>query len=94
MCLTQRVGVTHIRAVVLLPPLSAQVSHGANGLSQERAYVTGLTAANLVVDKLGVGKKAIVLDVEPDEPHVVALKQLDQGVRGVFDSLGIKSPLL
>lgn len=23
------------------------VKHGANGLSQERAYVTGLTAANL-----------------------------------------------
>ena len=42
-----------------------QVSHGANGLSQERAYVTGLTAANLVIDKCGVGQKAAVLDVEP-----------------------------
>lgn len=71
-----------------------QVSHGANGLSQERAYVTGLTAANLVIDKCGVGQKAVVLDVEPDEPHIAALKTVDQSVRGVFDALGIKSPLL
>lgn len=71
-----------------------QVPHGANGLSQERAYVTGLTAANLVIDKCGVGTKAVVLDVEPDEPHIAALKQLDQSVRGTLDVLGIKSPFL
>lgn len=70
------------------------VPHGANGLSQERAYVTGLTAANLVIDKCGVGRKAVVLDVEPDEPHIAALKQLDQSVRGTLDVLGIKSPFL
>ncbi|KAF6263863.1 hypothetical protein COO60DRAFT_1470323 [Scenedesmus sp. NREL 46B-D3] len=70
------------------------VSHGANGLSQERAYVTGLTAANLVVDHCGQGSKAVVLDVEPDEPHIAAAKQANQAVRGVLDSLGLKSPLL
>ncbi|WIA34177.1 hypothetical protein OEZ86_012535 [Tetradesmus obliquus] len=70
------------------------VSHGANGLSQERAYVTGLTAANLVVDHCGQGSKAVVLDVEPDEPHIAAAKQANQAVRGVLDSLGLRSPLL
>lgn len=67
---------------------------GANGLSQERAYVTGLTAANLVVDHCGVGKKAVVLDVEPDEPHIAAAKQANRAVREVLDNLGVKSPFL
>lgn len=70
------------------------MSHGANGLSQERAYVTGLTAANLVVERLGVGRKAVVLDVEPDEPHIAAGKQVNQAFRGVLNALSIKSPLL
>lgn len=48
------------------------VPHGAHGLSQERAYVTGLRAANLVVEELGVGRAAEILDVEEDEPHVKA----------------------
>lgn len=74
--------------------INRQVPHGANGLSQERAYVTGLTAANLVIDKCGVGQKAVIADVEPDEIHIAALKQLDQSVRGAFDALGIKSPFL
>lgn len=56
--------------------------------------MTGLTAANLVIDKLGVGQKAVVLDVEPDEPHIAALKTLNQSVRGVFDAVGLKSPFL
>lgn len=70
------------------------VEHGANGLSQERAYVTGLLAANHVIDKLGFGGKATILNVEPDEPHVAALKNVNRGVRGVLDQLGVKSPLL
>lgn len=70
------------------------VPHGANGLSQERAYVTGLTAANLVIDQCGLGQKAVVLDVEPDEPHIAAAKQFNQAVRGALEGLGIRSPLL
>jgi hypothetical protein len=42
----------------------------------------------------GQGSKAVVLDVEPDEPHIAAAKQANQAVRGVLDSLGLKSPLL
>ena len=38
--------------------------------SQEKAYVTGLEAANLVVDYLETGIHANILPVEPDEPHI------------------------
>ena len=52
--------------------------HGADGLSQERALVTGLMAANLVVDKFKVGVPARILDVEADEPHIDAGKRLNR----------------
>jgi uncharacterized protein with NAD-binding domain and iron-sulfur cluster len=39
------------------------VDHGANGLSQERAFVTGLLAANLVVARLGLGSQGVILQV-------------------------------
>jgi uncharacterized protein with NAD-binding domain and iron-sulfur cluster len=38
--------------------------------SQEKAYVTGLEAANWVIDRLQKGEKAKILPVEADEPHV------------------------
>ena len=70
------------------------VPHGANGLSQERAYVTGLIAANLVVSRCGEGRQARVVDTEADEPHVQAAKQLVRQAREMVDALGIKSPFL
>ena len=38
--------------------------------SQEKAYVTGLEAANQVIAQLGQGQPAQIIPVEPDEPHV------------------------
>jgi uncharacterized protein with NAD-binding domain and iron-sulfur cluster len=70
------------------------VPHGANGLSQERAYVTGLTAANLVVGRLGKGSPAAVLPVEPDEPHITAGKQAVRAAKELAAGLGLRSPLL
>jgi len=62
---------------------------------QERAYVTGLTAANLVMKQLGVpGKPAIILDVEEDEPHVAFAKQLSRQLSSTTAALGLKSPFL
>lgn len=55
------------------------LDHGANGLSQERAYVAGLTAANYVIDLLGLGEAAKILPVNPDEPHVRLAKQVNTG---------------
>ncbi|KAJ7538182.1 hypothetical protein O6H91_11G037300 [Diphasiastrum complanatum] len=49
-------------------------SHGARGLSQEKAYVTGLQAANAVSEKLGISFRAKILNVEPDEIHIAAAK--------------------
>lgn len=59
-----------------------QVPHGANGLSQERAYVTGLRAANLVMDALNdPGPRAHIEDVTPDEPHVGIPKEILRNLR-------------
>ncbi|KAG2443456.1 hypothetical protein HXX76_001813 [Chlamydomonas incerta] len=71
------------------------VPHGANGLSQERAYVTGLVAANLVMERLGGGgQPAEVLDVDPDEPHIAAARTAARSARQFADALGIRSPFL
>ncbi|MGK7910482.1 MAG: FAD-dependent oxidoreductase [Synechococcus sp.] len=54
-------------------------SHGS--WSQEKALVTGLEAANLVVSQLGQGEPARIIPIEPDEPHIEALRSLNQNVR-------------
>ncbi len=62
---------------------------------QERAYVAGLAAANLVLSQPGfLGQPATILDVEPDEPHIAAGKQLFKGVRQLVDGIGLNSPFL
>lgn len=63
------------------------LNHGANGLSQERAYITGLTAANLVIGSLSHGVPANIIPVEEDEQHVTAAKGANQAVQGFFEAL-------
>jgi len=70
------------------------VKHGANGLSQERAYVTGLIAANEVIRKMQNGVTAKILDVEPDEPHIATLKTLNKNVKTQLRELGLGSLFL
>jgi uncharacterized protein with NAD-binding domain and iron-sulfur cluster len=53
--------------------------------SQEKAYVTGLEAANSIIDRLGIGEKAAILPVEPDEPHIQALRSLNREFRSSID---------
>lgn len=72
-----------------MPPPPPTHTYRANGLSQERAYVTGLVAANLVIERCGLGSQATVLDVEPDEPHVAAAKTADRALRGALEALGV-----
>ena len=50
--------------------------------SQEKAYVTGLEAANSVIAQLGRGTPTPILPVEPDESHIQAARSLNQLVRG------------
>lgn len=85
---------TSMRNVFLAGDWVRGVNHGANGLSQERAYVTGLTAANLVIESLEYGEKAEILPVEPDEPHVEAAMNLNKELVGVLDSIGLQSPFI
>eukprot|EP00899_Mesostigma_viride_P028712 jgi/Mesvir1/9025/Mv21309-RA.2 len=50
-------------------------THGS--WSQEKAYVTGLEAANRVVTLLRQGEHANVIPVEDDEPHIKQLRDLN-----------------
>jgi uncharacterized protein with NAD-binding domain and iron-sulfur cluster len=49
--------------------------------SQEKAYVTGLEAANLAIDLLGSGEKAEIIPVEPDEEHIKILRTVNRSIR-------------
>jgi uncharacterized protein with NAD-binding domain and iron-sulfur cluster len=65
------------------------LDHGSKGLSQERAYITGLVAANMICDLHNQGTQATILDVEEDEAHISfgkwAAKQAKQ--LGISDNL-------
>lgn len=54
-------------------------SHGS--WSQEKAYVTGLEAANLLIDRFDIGRKANIIPVEPDESHIQLLRTLNRSMR-------------
>ena len=49
--------------------------------SQEKAYVTGLEAANLVMSRFGHGSKVLILPVEADEPHIQFGRSINQTLR-------------
>ena len=49
--------------------------------SQEKAYVTGLEAANRVIAALGQGQPAEILPVIPDEPHIQVMRAVNRFVR-------------
>lgn len=46
--------------------------------SQEKAYVTGLEAANQVISRFRRGTKAQIIPVEADEPHIQIARKLNQ----------------
>ncbi len=56
-------------------------AHGS--WSQEKAYVTGLEAANVVIDYFGRGSKANTIPVELDEPHIQLARMINKTVRGL-----------
>jgi len=51
--------------------------------SQEKAYVTGLEAANLVISRFGHGSKAAIAPVEADEPHIQIARSFNHTVRSL-----------
>ena len=54
--------------------------HGAKGLCQERAFVSGLEAANSLLRQGGEGQQHDVLPVREDEPQFKAGVALNQQV--------------
>ncbi|XP_048337346.2 uncharacterized protein LOC107427368 isoform X2 [Ziziphus jujuba] len=57
--------------------------------SQEKSYITGLEAANRVVDYLEQGSFAKIIPVEGDEPHIQTLRSLNRS----FNELRAQLPL-
>ncbi|ASC70414.1 Amino-oxidase [Halomicronema hongdechloris C2206] len=56
--------------------------------SQEKAYVTGLEAANRVIQHHQRGQPADILPVIPDEPHIQLARGLNRYLRQGLDRLG------
>lgn len=69
-------------------------AHGARGLSQEKALVTGLLAANAAASSLGLTSQVEVAPVEENEAHIAAGKSAVQGFRQAARSFGLRSPFL
>jgi uncharacterized protein with NAD-binding domain and iron-sulfur cluster len=55
--------------------------------SQEKAYVTGLEAANRVIRQFNLGSPATILPVEPDEPHIQIARQINRSARQLGQTL-------
>lgn len=66
----------------------------AEGLSQERALATGMTAASLVIGRCGVGRAPVVLKGLSDEPQIALLKGAFSASRAAAAAVGLKSPFL
>jgi uncharacterized protein with NAD-binding domain and iron-sulfur cluster len=49
--------------------------------SQEKAYVTGLEAANIAIAYFGRGREANIIPVEPDEPHIQLARTINKTMR-------------
>ncbi|MEO0948475.1 MAG: FAD-dependent oxidoreductase [Cyanobacteria bacterium J06641_5] len=55
--------------------------------SQEKAYVTGLEAANLAIEYCEQGKPAEIIPIEPDEPHIQVARELNRSLRQIAEAL-------
>ena len=55
--------------------------------SQEKAYVTGLEAANLIISKFGMGRSANIIPIEPDEPHIQVARTINKTVKDLTQLL-------
>ncbi|CAM9420924.1 unnamed protein product [Scytosiphon promiscuus] len=59
--------------------------HGS--FSQEKAFVTGVEAANAVVKRLGVGRQSNIIPLEDDEPHIQALRAVNSRAKRAVGAL-------
>jgi uncharacterized protein with NAD-binding domain and iron-sulfur cluster len=94
-----RQGVTHfapgsyqylLKAQTSLPNVFVSgdwviTSHGS--WSQEKAYVTGLEAANAAIARFGIGRKAEIIPIEADEPHIQIARTVNKSLRHLAQNL-------
>jgi len=68
--------------------------HGAKGLCQERAYVSGLEAANALARRgvTATSKQHPVIPIREDEPQVVAGRDVNKRLMDLVSPLGLSSP--
>ena len=70
--------------------------HGAKGLCQERAYVSGLEAANALARSgalgVGLGRQHPVIPIRDDEPQVVAGRAVNKQLQDLLNPFGLASP--
>jgi uncharacterized protein with NAD-binding domain and iron-sulfur cluster len=68
----------------------------AKGLCQERAFITGLEAANTLLDALpvpfDVKKKAQVIPIREDEPQVILGREVNKKIMGMLKPFKLDSP--
>ncbi|MDX2256200.1 MAG: FAD-dependent oxidoreductase [Pseudanabaenaceae cyanobacterium bins.39] len=79
-----------LRAITSFPNLYMSgdwviTNHGS--WSQEKAYVTGLEAANLVMQQLSQGNMTQISPIEADEPHIQIARSLNETMRNAAKSL-------
>ena len=55
--------------------------------SQEKAYVTGLEAANRVMSLLGAGTAAEIIPIVPDEPHIQVARMINKTLRQLVNQV-------
>ena len=55
--------------------------------SQEKAYVTGLEAANAAIAQCGIGEAATIIPIVPDEPHIQIARQLNRLGRSLLGAI-------
>ncbi len=68
-------------------------THAAKGLSQEKAFVTGLQAGNAAARRCGLAPRARVLPAEPAEPHMAAAKEAARVARALEGAARAALPL-
>ena len=71
--------------------------HGAKGLCQERAYVSGIEAANALVKSGALGgglRQKEVLSIREDEIQVLIGRTVNKQVMGLLKPFGLDSPLV
>jgi uncharacterized protein with NAD-binding domain and iron-sulfur cluster len=62
-------------------------NHGS--WSQEKAYVTGLEAANLVIQQFRQGNMAQILPIEADEPHIQVARSVNENLKNLLKFIGL-----